>query len=258
MSGRIQGRIAVITGAASGIGLASARRFATEGATVVGFDLQKPTDDGAWNEVSAASPESSFQDGLDVRDEEAVAAAIRGVVQRHGRIDILLNSAGVGGGGPTHELDTAEFDRVMDINLKGSFLTSKYALAQMVEQESGSVIHVASVEGLIAMGGALPYNTSKGGVVLMTKNQAIDYGRQGIRVNCLCPGVIDTPLNTWLNDPNRPQVRAQIGGWHAMDRLGQPEEGAACAVFLASDDASFVTGHSLVVDGGWTAGDRLG
>ena len=92
----------------------------------------------------------------------------------------------------------------------------------------------------------------------MTKNQAIDYGRQGIRVNCLCPGVIDTPLNTWLNDPDRPQVRAQIGGWHAMDRLGQPEEVAACALFLASDDASFVTGHSLVVDGGWTAGDRLG
>jgi NAD(P)-dependent dehydrogenase (short-subunit alcohol dehydrogenase family) len=257
MAGRIEGRIAMITGAASGIGLASARRFSAEGATVAGFDLQKAVDDEAWNEVVAAAPDSTFQAGLDVRDEDAVAAAVRSVVERHGRIDILLNAAGVGGGAPTHELDTAEWDRVVDINLKGSFLTSKYVLAQMLEQQSGSLIHIASVEGIIAMGGALPYNVSKGGVMLMTKNQAIDYGRQGIRVNCLCPGVIDTPLTALTRDPERAFVGDQMQSWHAMDRLGQPEEVAACALFLASDDASFVTGHGLVVDGGWTAGDRI-
>jgi NAD(P)-dependent dehydrogenase (short-subunit alcohol dehydrogenase family) len=179
------------------------------------------------------------------------------VVTQHGRIDILLNAAGVGGGAPTHELESAEWDRVIDINLKGSFLTSKYVLGQMIAQRSGSVIHIASVEGIVAMEGALPYNVSKGGVLLMTKNQAIDYGRQGIRVNCLCPGVIETPLTADTVDLQRPFVGEQMRAWHAMDRFGQPEEVAACALFLASDDASFVTGHGLVVDGGWTAGNRL-
>ena len=147
--------------------------------------------------------------------------------------------------------------RGVDINLKGCFLTAKHVLAQMVEQGSGNVIHVASVEGLEGMTGSLPYNASKGGVVIMTKNQAIDYASYGIRVNCLCPGLIDTPLTQGLKEEALAPVRRQMESWHAMDRLGEPEEVAACAVFLASDDASFVTGHALVGDGGWTAGRRL-
>jgi NAD(P)-dependent dehydrogenase (short-subunit alcohol dehydrogenase family) len=254
--GRIDGKLAVITGAASGIGAATARRFADEGATIAGLDVQKPVDD-SWNHVTRAATESSFRDGLDVRDESAVASAVASVLERHGRIDVLVNAAGVGGGGPAHELDAEEWDRVVDINLKGSFLVAKHVLGAMVAQQSGSVVNVASVEGLEGMSGALPYNASKGGVVLMTKNMALDYALQGIRVNCLCPGMIDTPLTEVIQSDDLTPVRDVMRQWHAMDRFGKPEEVAACALFLASDDASFVTGHALVVDGGWTAGRRL-
>ena len=195
---RLEGRVAVITGAASGIGAACARRFADEGAVIAGLDVQKPVDDG-WDRVVAASPESTFREGLDVRDEARVEAAISAVRDRYGRIDALVNAAGVGGGGLAHELSADEWDRVVDINLKGSFLVAKHVLRAMVAQGSGSIVHVASVEGLEGMSGSLPYNASKGGVVLMTKNMAIDYGAQGIRVNCLCPGLIDTPLTALLH-----------------------------------------------------------
>jgi len=254
-AGRIDGRVAVITGAASGIGLATAQRFGLEGATVIGLDLQKPIDDGAWNAVMEAAPNSSFQDRLDVREESAVEAAVKAVIEEHGRIDILVNAAGVGGGGPAHELDVEVWDRVLDVNLKGCFLVSKHVLRQMVEQRSGNVIHLASVEGLIGISGTCAYNASKGGVVLMTKSQALDYAKLGIRVNCVCPGLIETPLTAHFQDPDLKHVGDQLRSFHAMDRLGRPEEVAACALFLASDDASFVTGSSLIVDGGWTAGN---
>jgi NAD(P)-dependent dehydrogenase (short-subunit alcohol dehydrogenase family) len=254
--GRLENRVALITGAASGIGAACAVRFAEEGAQVAGLDVQKPVDD-SWNRVLAAAPQASFREGLDVRSEAAVSAAVADTITRFGRIDVLVNAAGVGGGGTTHELAEAEWDRVVDINLKGSFLVAKHVLAQMVKQRSGSIIHLASVEGLEGMSNSLPYNASKGGVVLMTKNMAIDYGSFGIRVNCLCPGLIETPLTALLKTPQLKAIHDQMRSWHVLDRLGRPEEVAACALFLASDDASFVTGHALVVDGGWTSGRRV-
>jgi NAD(P)-dependent dehydrogenase (short-subunit alcohol dehydrogenase family) len=248
--------VALITGAASGIGAACALRFAEEGATIAGLDLQKPLGD-AWERVLRVAPESSFRDGLDVRAEDDVAAAVTAAAERHGRIDVLVNAAGVGGGGPAHELAAEEWDRVVDINLKGSFLVAKHVLKRMVEQRSGSVIHLASVEGLEGMSSSLPYNASKGGVVLMTKNMAVDYGSHGIRVNCLCPGLIETPLTALLKEDALKPIHDEMKRWHLLDRLGRPEEVAACALFLACDDASFVTGHALVVDGGWTAGRRV-
>lgn len=254
--GRLQDRVALITGAASGIGAACARRFAEEGALIAGVDLQKPVDD-SWERVRATRAKSTFREGVDVREEGLVEAAVQAAIADFGRIDILVNAAGVGGGGPAHELAVEEWDRVVDINLKGSFLVAKHVLAQMVEQGSGNVVHLASVEGLEGMSGSLPYNASKGGVVLMTKNMAIDYGRYGIRVNCLCPGLIETPLTAPLKIEALAHIRATMQSWHVLDRLGRPEEVAACALFLASDEASFVTGHSLVVDGGWTAGRRI-
>jgi NAD(P)-dependent dehydrogenase (short-subunit alcohol dehydrogenase family) len=254
--GRLDERVALITGAASGIGAACAARFAQEGAAVAGVDVQKPVDE-SWSRVLEKSPRSTFREDVDVRSEEAVAAAVAAAVSRFGRIDVLVNAAGVGGGGNTHELPEAEWDRVVDINLKGSFLVAKHVLAQMLKQRSGSIIHLASVEGLEGMSNSLPYNASKGGVVLMTKNMAIDYGSYGIRVNCLCPGLIETPLTALLKTPQLKIVHDQMKSWHVLDRLGKPEEVAACALFLASDDASFVTGHALVVDGGWTAGRRV-
>jgi NAD(P)-dependent dehydrogenase (short-subunit alcohol dehydrogenase family) len=254
--GKLDGRVALITGAASGIGGACSRRFAEEGATIAGVDVQKPVDD-SWNAVLAKAAASSFRDGIDVRDEDAVSAAVGAIAGEHGRIDILVNAAGVGGGGPTHDLDTAEFDRIVDINLKGSFLVSKHVLKRMVEQGAGNVIHLASVEGLEGMTSSLPYNASKGGVVLMTKSMAVDYGHLGIRVNCLCPGLIDTPLTALLKQDALVGVRKEMLRWHLLGRAGKPEEVAACALFLASDDSSFVHGHSLVVDGGWMAGRRI-
>ncbi len=245
--GRLQGKVALVTGATSGIGAACARRFSEEGARVAGVDLAQPT---------SPTPLEHFAE-LDVRDEGAVAAAVDGVVERFGRLDVLLNAAGVSGAGVAHDLDVAEWDRVVDINLKGSFLTAKHALRHMLGQRSGSIIHVASVEGIEAVNAQLAYNVSKAGVIIMTRNMALDYGPFGIRVNCLCPGAIDTPMTRVLDTPELRAIRDELRSFHALDRFGTPEEVAAAAVFLASDEASFVTGTPLIVDGGFTAGRRI-
>ncbi len=134
---------------------------------------------------------------------------------------------------------------------------AKHVLPVMIGQGAGSIVHIASVEGLEGITGSLAYNASKGGVVLMTKNMAIDYGPSGVRVNCLCPGAIDTPMLSLLNEEAMHSVREQMRRRHILDRFGKPEEIAAAALFLASEDASFVTGTALVVDGGWTAGFRV-
>jgi NAD(P)-dependent dehydrogenase (short-subunit alcohol dehydrogenase family) len=246
---RLADRTALITGAASGIGAACARRFAQEGARIAGLDVQKP--------AAGAMPAGSSFFEADVRDEAAVAAAVSSAREQLGSIDVLVNAAGVSGIGMAHQLAVEEFDRVMDINLKGSFLVSKHVLAAMLEQGSGSIIHLASIEGLEGINSQLAYNASKGGVVLMTKNMAIDYAPQGIRVNCLCPGMIETPMTEMLRTEGLREVREQMRRFHAMGRFGQPEEVAAAALFLASDDASFVTGAALTVDGGFTAGRQI-
>lgn len=247
--GRLDGKVALVAGAASGIGAACAKRFAQEGATIAGIDLQKPLEASTWGEGTF------FRDSVDVRAEEQVRGAVEAVVARLSRIDVLVNAAGVGGGGPAHDLSEDEWNRVLDINLKGSWLVAKHVLPGMLERGAGSIVHVASVEGLEGLSGSLPYNASKGGVVLMTKNMALDYGPLGIRVNCLCPGLIETPLTKLVFDAE--PLRREMVSWHALGRAGRPEEVASAALFLASDEASFVTGHALVVDGGWTAGRRL-
>jgi NAD(P)-dependent dehydrogenase (short-subunit alcohol dehydrogenase family) len=249
--------VALVTGAASGIGAACAARFAAEGASVAGMDVQKPLG-GSWQEVEQRAPKALFLDGVDVRREAEVQEAVAAALRAMGRIDVLVNAAGVGSGGlRAHELPSEEWERVVDINLRGSYLVAKHVLPAMLAQRSGSIIHLASIEGLEGLSRSLAYNASKGGVVLMAKSMALDYAKDGIRVNCLCPGLIDTPLTAGLKNPEARAILDQMRSWHAMDRVGRPEEVAACALLLASDDASFVTGHAPVVDGGWTAGRQI-
>lgn len=249
----LENRVAIVTGAASGIGLACAERFAREGAIVVGTDLKEPAD---WQAVQDASPNSWFRT-LDVTDGAAQCAVAQQAVQEHGRIDILVTAAGVGDAGPVSMIDDATWDKVLDINLKGTYLSIKSVLDTMMAQRSGSIITIASVEGINGTEGGSAYNAAKGGVVLLTKNVAIDYGRMGIRCNAICPGFIDTPMLHDVMDA-MPDFKADAIRETKMGRMGKPEEIAGAACFLASDDASFVTGHALVADGGYTAGHSHG
>jgi NAD(P)-dependent dehydrogenase (short-subunit alcohol dehydrogenase family) len=242
MDKRLEGRVALVTGGTSGLGEACVERFRAEGATVVTLDL-------------ANGPDHK----VDVRDEAEVQAAVDATVAEHGRLDIVVNSAGVAGGGPVHLVPLEDFDRVIGVNLTGTFLVSKHALRHMLEQRSGSIINIASVEGIEGTEGGSSYNASKGGVVLLTKNMAVDYGAAGIRVNCICPGFMDTPMfRSVMDSPGMSGHKETYRKQHKLQRFGRPDEIAGAAYFLASDDSSFVTGHALVVDGGFTAGMRAG
>ena len=176
-------------------------------------------------------------------------------VQEFGRLDVLYNNAGVDYSGPLHKMSEEDWDRIIDVNLKGTFLGIKYALPKMISQKSGSIVSTSSVAGLIGASGFGAYNAAKGGVVLLTKHVAVDYARFGIRANCVCPGVIETPMTEALMRVEAAaDIRAGIQALHPLKRFGQPEEVAWAALFFASDVSSFVTGQALAVDGGMTAG----
>lgn len=244
--GRLDGRVALVTGAASGIGAATASRLRAEGAVVVEADV-------------AGDP------SVDVTDEAQVAAAVTRALEAHGRLDACVHAAGVAGGGPVHLLDTTEWQRVLTVNLTGTFLVAKHVIAAMLANppdrrgQRGSLVTLGSIEGLEGTEGGSVYNASKGGVVLLTRSLALDYGRRGIRVNCLCPGFVDTPLlRSVFDDPAMAPIREAFVAAHALGRVAHPDEIAAVAAFLCSEDASFVTGAAIPVDGGYGAGHRHG
>lgn len=254
MAGRVEGKVAIITGAASGLGAESARRLAREGAAVVLTDMQAEAGQAVADEIQAAGGRAVFL-LHDVTDEARWAEVVAHAVERFGRLDVLVNSAGVGGGEPILEATLEGWRRVVGINLDGTFLGVRHAAPVMAAAGRGSIVNLSSILGKVGMPGAAAYCASKGGVALMTKAVALELAPMGVRVNSVHPGFIETPMvtNSLRDSGNENEMRDMIVSRHAMGRLGVPREIADAIVFLASDESSFMTGAELVVDGGYTA-----
>jgi NAD(P)-dependent dehydrogenase (short-subunit alcohol dehydrogenase family) len=242
---RLQDKVAIVTGGASGIGEFTVREMLKQGAKVVIADFN---DAGGQKLADELGENVSFIH-VDVSNEEQVEAMVKHAVDTFGKVDILFSNAGIGSIGSTHELTLEEWDKTISINLSGVFLCAKYALKEMVKQGSGSIVNCASILGHVGQAATASYTAAKGGVVNMTRALALEYASQGIRVNAVCPGYIKTPLLDQLDD----EMMQHLVSLHPLGRLGESHEVANAVVFLASDEASFVTGANLLVDGGYTA-----
>jgi NAD(P)-dependent dehydrogenase (short-subunit alcohol dehydrogenase family) len=252
---KLDGKVALITGGTSGIGRATAALLAKEGAAVALTGRNQERGEGVAQAIKDAGGEAIFIRS-DVRFADDCRQAVEQTLERFGRIDVLFNNAGVLYASTVPECTEEEWDETIDSSLKGAFLMSKYALPSMIERGSGSIIHTSSGWGILGGDRAAAYCAAKGGLVVMAKAMAIDHGPHGIRVNCVCPGDVDTPML-----PDDAQKRGM--SWEdymasasdrPLGRVGTAEEIARAVLFLASDDSSFVTGEALVVDGGGIAG----
>lgn len=236
----LENKVAFITGGGSGLGLATAKNFIAEGAKVMIFDYNPKSQEVA-DEIGA-----KFFQG-DVSNAESVEAAVKATVEAFGKLDIAVASAGVGGEGDVVSSTIDNWTKTNGIDYDGVFYTNKYAIAQMLEQgDGGSVINLASMFGMVAVSNNIAYSASKGGVVNMTRAAGTMYAKDGVRVNAVAPGVIQTPL---ISD----EALAQYSALHPMGRVGQPQEVADLITFLASDKAAFITGAIIPIDGGYTA-----
>jgi NAD(P)-dependent dehydrogenase (short-subunit alcohol dehydrogenase family) len=253
---RIDGKAAVVTGAGNGIGRAIARSLAAAGADVVVSDVL--TDDGERTvaEIAKAGGQAVFV-AADVSDAEQAENLIASAVQRFGRLDILANNAGIGGGQlRLHEIEPEDFDRVIDVNLRGTFLCSKYAIPHFLDQRDGRIVNTASTYGLIGAPKAAAYCASKGAIINLTRQLAVDYGPDGIRVNAVCPGYIDTNLGRRGPQLSADEfaaataIREKAAAMQPLGRQAQPSEVGEVVLFLASDASSFMTGSIVTVDGG--------
>lgn len=250
---RLKGKVAIVTGALSGIGKGIADSFAKEGADVVMVDMglgegwdARPGSNGGGGRVLGVK--------ADVTKWSDVEKFVDETMNSFGRIDVLVNNVGIPGSQDATILHTTpeeEWDRVVSVNLKSVYLCSKRVIPQMLEQGGGKIINLSSVAGIVAFPGRAAYTASKGGVSLLTKSMAIDYAKYGINVNAICPGMVETPMTKWRLDNS--ELRKEVESWIPWKRVGTPEDISGAAVFLASGDSDYVTGHLFVIDGGLLA-----
>ncbi len=254
---RLEGKSALITGAGSGIGRATALRFAAEGAQLTLSDISEPAATETAIAVREAGGDATVVCG-DVADSADAERMVQAAVDAYGGLDIVVNSAGITARNalPEGASPEAVWDKVMDVNMKGTYLVSWHSVPVMERSGGGSIVNLASIMALVGYpahrgGGFNPYNPSKGAVLQFTRTLAIDLAARGIRVNCICPGYVETAMTASLTSD--PESYADLKERHPMGRLAQPEDIANAALFLASDESAFVTGAPLIVDGGYTA-----
>jgi NAD(P)-dependent dehydrogenase (short-subunit alcohol dehydrogenase family) len=251
MAGKLEGKVAVITGAASGIGRATALLFVAEGGRVVLADWDESGGEGVAGEIAERGGEAFFQ-RTDVSQPGDVQALMDGAVKTYGRLDIVFNNAGVEGEMvPTADCSLENWDRVININLKGVFLGMKYAIPQML-RNGGVIINNASIAGVVGFAGLPAYCASKGGVIQLSKAAALEYAKMGIRVNAICPGIIATPMVDRAIGESE-EARKGFEALEPVGRFGTAEEVARLALYLASEDSSFCTGAPFIIDGGFVA-----
>ncbi len=248
---RNKNKVAIVTGGAMGIGGATARKLAAEGVAVAIFDLNREAGVKTAAEIAKTGTVCDFFP-CDVSNASEVASAVEAVVAKHGHIDILVSNAGIQDYGDVVTTTEQAWDHLMGINLKGCFLVSKFTVPHMLKRGDAAIVVVGSVQSMTAIGNSVAYVTAKHGLLGLTRAMALDYAQKGIRVNCVCPGAIDTPMLRWAAslDPDPQKVMQTCDRMHAMGRMGRSEEVADAIVYLASPLASFITGAALVVDGG--------